>query len=490
MPITRRAPVFLLLTMFAAVSTLAVNAGEPSSAGPSVSVATIRELGAVGDGKTDDTGAFQKAVDAGIGDVRLPGGEYRINKPILINLEKTGLTSFSGSGTARIIMSGPGPALKFVGSHRGTADPETVKPGVWQSQRMPTVDGIEIVGAHPQAIGIEATGTMQLTVTRVLVREALHGIHLTKHNRNVSISNCHIYKNRGVGLYLDAVNLHQINVSCCHISYNGGGGIVVRDSAVCNLQISGCDIEANMAADGPPTANVWIDTAGGPRATAEIAITGCTIQHTHAAPDSANIRFTGTDLDDRVKKEDVWGNVTIGDNVLSDAQINVDIRNARGISVAGNTFWRGYQYNLRVEESCNVVIGPNVLDRNPKYYWGGERERNGVLFRKCRDLTITGLHLNDVRQPSAGMILEDCRRLNLTNCSILDCDAGGLLLKNVTAGRVSDCLILNDKPDAGSWVPLKVTGGRGNMIVNNLVGRPLEVDPRTAYANGNVIQPK
>ncbi len=489
MPSTRHALVFLLSVTFVAVTSLAVDADEPPSTRPSVPALTVRDFGATGDGQTDDTAALQKTIDTRVGDLRLPKGHYRISKPIVIDLQKTGFISIYGGGTARIIMAGPGPALKFTGSHRGTADPETVKPSVWQHQRMPAVDGIEIVGAHPQAVGIEATGTMQLTVTRVLVREALHGIHLTKHNRNVIVSNCHLYKNRGVGLYLDAVNLHQINVACCHISYNGAGGIVVRDSAVCNLHISGCDIEANMAPKGPPAANVWIDTAAGPRATAEIAITGCTIQHTHAAPDSANIRFTGTDLDDRVKKENVWGNVTIGDNVLSDAQINIDIRNARGVSIVGNTLWRGYQYNLRVEESSNVVIGPNLLDRNPKYYWGGEREQNGVLFRKCRDLTVTGLHLNDVRQPAAALILEDCHRLNLTNCSILDCDTAGLLLKNVTAARVSDCLILNDKPDAGSWVPLKVTGGRGNMIANNLIGAPLKIDPKTARSTGNVIQP-
>ncbi len=136
-----------------------------------------------------------------------------------------------------------------------------------------------------------------------------------------------------------------------------------------------------------------------------------------------------------------------------------------------------------------MVSGPNLLDRNPKCYWGGERERNGVLFRNCRDVTISGLHLNDVRQPDAALILEDCHRFNLTNCSILDCDNGGLLLKNVTASRVSDCLIRNDKTDTQAWVLLKAAGGRGNMIVNNLLGGPFEVDPKTAHSSGNVIGP-
>jgi len=55
------------------------------------------------------------------------------------------------------------------------------------------VTGLEIVGAHAEADGISAQGTMQLTITRVVVREARHGIRLHDRNRNVLISDCHLY---------------------------------------------------------------------------------------------------------------------------------------------------------------------------------------------------------------------------------------------------------------------------------------------------------
>ena len=77
---------------------------------------------------------------------------------------------------------------------------------VWRNQRTPVVVGLEIVGAHPEADGIEATGTMQLTVTRTVIRKVRHGIHLVKRNRNVVISDCHIYENRGVGIFYDRVS--------------------------------------------------------------------------------------------------------------------------------------------------------------------------------------------------------------------------------------------------------------------------------------------
>ena len=448
----------------------AILAGPPpteSNISPSGVPAAPGPFGITGDGRSDDTAALQKWVNAGAGDVHLPRGVYRISAPVVIDLDKVGPTSISGSGTATIVMTGPGPALRFIGTHDGTASPATVKPNVWQNQRTPAVDGIEIVGAHPEADGIEAAGTMQLIVTRVTVRKTRHAIHLVKRNRNVIVSNCHLYENRGVGLYLDDVNLHQINVSACHISYNGGGGIVVRAGNVRNLQVSGCDIEGNMAPEGPATANILIDGTGGAAGIAEVAIVGCTIQHSPNAPDSANIRFVGIDVSDRQ-----WGNLTIGDNVLSDVQINVDIQRARGVSIVGNTFWKGVQYDLRVQDSSHVVVGPNVFDRNPRYQ-DEEDADNGLLFRNCQDSTLTGLHIVGVRRKEAGLILRNCRRFNVTGCTVLDCQGAGILLDSVVASRLSDCLIDGHGPDGHPWRPLLISDDCDVLVSGNLLGEPV-----------------
>ncbi|HUT90058.1 MAG TPA: right-handed parallel beta-helix repeat-containing protein [Thermoguttaceae bacterium] len=461
------APVLLALL---SVLTHSAPAGEPRQPPPAGESADVCRFGAAGDGVTDDTAAIQRAVDSGRGDLCFPRGIYRITRPITVDLSRHGPVSLSGSGTARIVMAGPGPAVRFVGTHQGTADPPTVQPNVWEHERMPTVDGLEIVGDHEEAVGIEAAGTMQLIITRLNVRGALHGIHLVKRNRNVIVSNCHLYENRGVGLFLDGVNLHQINVAGCHVSYNGGGGIVLRSADVCNLQITGCDIEANMSPEGAPTANVLVDGGG---VTAELAITGCTLQHTHTCPESANVRIVGPDRQGRT-----WGNVTITGNVLSDSQIGIDLRKTRGVVIVGNTFWKGYQYNLRVTDSSNVVVGPNLFDRNPNY-WDPDGGANAILFRGCEDVTITGLHVRGTSGTEAALMLDDCRRVNVTGCTILDCDNAGVLVKNVTASRLSDCLIRNDLPNAGPWVPLKTIGGQDNAIMDNMLDAPEGVGPKT-----------
>ena len=441
-------------------------------------------FGLTGDGKEDDTDKLQRAVDSGAGSIHLPKGTYRITKSIVVDLDKIGFTSFTGDGTARIVMAGPGPAIKFVGTHGGTAAPSTVKPEVWDRQRTPMVEGIEIVGAHEEADGIEADGTMQLTVSRTVIRQCRHGIHLVKRNRNVLISACHIYQNRGIGIYYDHVNLHQSNIVGCHISYCDGGGVVTRGGEVRNVHIGTCDIESCMSANGPSTANVLFDSTGG--SLAEAAITGCTIQHNDKGRDSANIRIIGKGDDLRKKGPAQWGHITIGDNVLSDVQHNIDIENARGVTITGNTFWMAYQYNLRVKNSQQIVVGPNAFERNPGYAYGTSLDcRNAILFQDCQDCTLTGLHVHNIYKMDAAVTIEKCHRFNMTNCSILDCEGVGLLWKDVTSSRLSDCLIVSDLPRNKSAASLKVVGGKGNQIVDNLLSEPFEIPKDSGTAAGN-----
>ncbi|MEO6786101.1 MAG: right-handed parallel beta-helix repeat-containing protein, partial [Chthoniobacteraceae bacterium] len=396
------------------------------------SASEVRDFGAIGDGVADDTDAVQAAVDAGWGSVRFEKGVYRLTKTITVNLDDEGPMSLVGDGTARIVMAGAGPAFRIVGTHGGTADPGSVKHEVFDHQLMPLVDGLEIVGANAEADGIEATGTMQLTITRVVIHDCRHAIHLVLRNRNIIVSNCHLYKNRGIGIFYDAVNLHQSNITGCHISYNAGGGVVSRGGEVRNIQIAGCDIEANMATEAimgadaknaPPSANVELDSRGG--SVAEVAITGCTLQHTGKVAGSANIHIIGPGDDRRVTSESGEGktregNVTISANVMSDVRINVHIEHARGVAILGNTFWEGFDHDLLIENSSEIAVTGNVFDRNPRYaLWQKEAPKQGLVFRDCADCTLSGMHINGVREHEAALHLKDYRRFLITGCSIL-----------------------------------------------------------------------
>jgi len=435
---------------------------------------TVLDFGAKGDGVADDAAAIQELIEAKVGSLRFPAGSYRITKTLVVDLDKVGFTSFVADGSARLVMAGSGPAIRFIGTHAGSADPPQFKTNVWDRQRMPVVEGLAIHGDHEEADGIEAKGTMQITLRGVHIRNCRHGVHLVERNRNVLIDGCHIYENRGIGVFYDQVNLHQSNISASHISYCKQGGVVVRGGDVRNIHIAGCDIEANVDRSGPPAANVLLDCADG--SVAEVAITGCTIQHSKEAHGSANIRILGRGFANRQGQRMPFncGNVTIGDNVLSDVQTNIHLVGVRGVTITGNTFWQGYEHNLLVEDSSHVVVGPNAMERNPLYGYTSEG-KDGVVFRGCRDSTITGLHLHNVIDSPAGIVMEKCERMHVTGCTILDCDNAGVLLKE--CGYVSyDALMVSDRRQGATSVALRAVDASGKVLKEVPLSRDKEAE--------------
>src|SRR5262245_8215247 len=142
-------------------------------------MASVRDFGAHGDGKTDDTAALSHAVQHGDGELLFPRGDYLITSPLEIPLDLHGRISINGTGgTAKLIMAGPGPALHLLGTHQKSALPANFAEGVWRKERMPVVQCLEIEGQHPEADGIRIEGVMQPTISGVLIRLCRHGIHL------------------------------------------------------------------------------------------------------------------------------------------------------------------------------------------------------------------------------------------------------------------------------------------------------------------------
>ncbi len=391
----------------------------------------------------DRSAELQKQIVASKGNLVLLPGTYHLDKTLEFDLKKLGAASIRCEGAVTLIMRGAGPAVRFTGTHHGTAGPTTFKPETWK-ERMPLIDGFEVLGAHPEADGIELLRTMQATISRVAVRKARHGIHLVERNRNVIISNCHLYENSGVGIYLDNINLHQINVANCHISYNRQGGIVVRDGQVRNLQVANCDIEGNMPGDTTPTraANIWIDLSNiDPKASvAEVSITGCTIQHSAGygkegplAPGGANIRMIG-------RPEYPVDNVTIGNNVMSDTSLSVDIDYAKDVVLSANTFFTSMPQDLVVQHSQRVIVNGNVF--NPRATWA----TGGIIFRDSKSCIFANNTVHAFRDPVAAILFERCENSRISNCIVTDIDRG-IVLRDCKDCTVRDTHV--DKPNKG-----------------------------------------
>jgi len=265
--------------------------------------------------------------------------------------------------------------------------------------------------------------------------------------------------------------------------------VVIRGGNVRNVHIGNCDIESNMAPDAPPTANVLIDCTGG--VAGEVAITGCTIQHANNAPGGANIRVLGRGTEGPSARPEAQntneGHITISGNVLSDVRVNVHLQGARGVTLTGNTFWMGFDHDLLVEDSSNVVVGPNNFDRNPRYEYTRVSARGGLAFRRSRDCTILGLHVNGVRHHAAAVEIDQCIRFNVTGASILDCDGTGLKLTGSSFTKISNCLVRDDRPAANPAPSLVVAGGQSNTITDNVLDRAGEIAGASGVSRNNDI---
>lgn len=373
----------------------------------------------------DRSAELQRRIDQAGGRLSLSDPVYRITKPLIVDLEKNGASGIFGEGNVTLVMDGDGPALVIRGSHQGTASPKSFKPTTW-NQRMPVIEGLEILGASESADGVLLEGTVGAILQRVSVRWCRHGIHLADRNRNVIISACHVYENQGIGVFLDDVNLHQINVIGSHISYNQGGGVVLRDGNVRNLQVTGCDIEANMPFDETPTttANIWIDVSGSKedrsRSIAEISISGCTIQHSAnysgdegktVAPGGANIRLSGKEIYP-------IDSVTITGNVISDTSVNVDLLHVMDVTISANNFFAPKPSNIRVSHGYRVVLQGNTF--NPRQF-----VRPGVIsFTDSNDCLFANSTLHHFATGDGAIQVQRCKGLSLSGLVLSDCGSG------------------------------------------------------------------
>ncbi|GAB4149283.1 MAG: right-handed parallel beta-helix repeat-containing protein [Planctomycetaceae bacterium] len=443
----------------------------------------VKDFGVAGDGKTDDTRALQHVLDHGDGILELPRGDYRITKTLTVDLAKKGRTGIHGSGgTAKLIMNGPGPAIFLKGTHSKTADPSGFRPEEWQQERMPTVANLEIEGRHPEANGIRIVGVMQPTLTGVLIRKVHTAVHITDRARNLIVSHCHFYHNTGVGLHLDAVNLHQAIVTGSHISYCRLGGIRVEKSEIRNFQITGNDIEYNNNrahkvpnADDIPTAEIYLDVREG--SVREGTICSNTIQATYS-PNGANIRMIGQGQDAN-HKVGMW---TISGNLIGSQDVNVHLTSARGVTITGNYIYSGHQRNLLVENSRNIVVGSNCFGHNPDYR--KNELCTGLRFVDSVDCLLTGVLIQDCQAgkhtvPNAVELKRDgllelvrCERINISGSQVIDSAPYGILLKDCRDTIITGTTVLDSRAKKKMQAAIHWTGaGSGNMISQCRIGK-------------------
>lgn len=447
-------------------------------------MSNVRNFGAIGDGAADDTAALQHAVDQGDGALELPRGTYRITRPIEIDLSQHGRLGIAGAqGTARIVMAGPGPALRLVGHHGGTALPATVQPLVWQSERMPQVSGLEILGEHPEADGIQLLQTMQATLSGLLIRNVRHGVHMPDRNRNVLIHGCHIYDNSGIGIYFDRCNIHQGIIAANHISYCKLAGIKSVGGDLHNVHITGNDIEYNYDENAEGAADVWFESAGGRNS--EVTIASNTIQAV-ASKGGTNVRIIGSQTDPP-RDAPLFA---ISGNVIGSQETNIELSLVNRVSITGNNLYEGKALTVDARDSRNITLSGNTFGWDVP----GREPTGGIQLQRCQNVAITGQvmendRLGDVNGGGA-ISLQECERVSVTGCQIHAPHQRGVWLEDCRYCNISgNTVVSGDAPQMRCAI--EVRGGGDNLVQGNLV-TPGSVDAIAVHKGagteqGNVV---
>ncbi len=442
----------------------------------------VTAYGAIGDGKADDTDAVEKALKSAKGTVCFPKGRYRIIRTIRIDLDALDRVSLIGTGSATIIMAGPGPAFYFIGTHEGSAGPESFKDNVWLRQRSPLVMGIEILGEHPEAIGLCFEKTMQATLTSLCIRRCKIAVQFIKRNRNPIIDHCHIYHNTQIGIDFDHVNLHQAIISDSHISYNPVAGIRLFGGEMRNFQIVGNDIEYNYSPEVQDSADILIDMRPEGSSFREGTIVGNTIQ-ARPSPNGANVRLLGGE------KLRTAGLMAISGNLIGSQTYGIHLVNCRSVTISGNSIYSSAAHSLWFQDSANIVASGNSIDWNPDHKQ--KSLVDGMLIERCKGVIVSDSIIENCFQGSekaGGAIdIKESQDVSLVNCQILDPKFRGVTLSDALRCRVIGCTIINRTSKPAKYSSIELLSGSDNLIADNFVNPDgLKIASDTAITRNNI----
>jgi hypothetical protein len=318
---------------------------------PAGGLLNASSFGALGDGKTDDTAALQKALDAAAqssGGVFLPPGIYLTRE-----LHIRPGTAFIGI-PAWNYSNGGGSVLKLIGTDSTCLLNLTEARGA-------TIDGLSLEGGY--------------------LGSGIHGIYTNRtkwgeHEDGFRIECCQITRFTGDGMRLDCV--WCFSVRHCELAYNHGDGMSLRgwDGFIldnwfsgnqgagfaarhenASVTFTGNRIEWNgkenfviVGGDGYQINNNFFDRAG---------TIGIAIRKSNWGP--AQISITGN----LIKRSGKYADPNSHDSA------QVLLENAKGVSFVGNTIWAGRDdgnkgewtpsYGIIYQGLENCVIRDNVL---------------------------------------------------------------------------------------------------------------------------------
>lgn len=411
---------------------IGAQSAQAAATGP---IVNVRDCGALGNGTTDDTTAFQQAFAAGAGGtVLIPPGVY----PISSTMTLAAGTTVSAYG-ARIVRNNANCSALL-----RNIDGTTSTPGYSGAGRLAILGGTwDMAGAtytkQADAIGIA-------------------------HAQDVLIQDCTILNVPSAhAIELNAVRGARV-VDC---TFDGLNTAVDQDKEA--IQITGATSAANLPA--PPYDNTPCS---------DVLISGCTLRATPATGYSAfgalcgdhnsvlgvthsNIRVIGNYVEgvsDRAIKVADWQHSVVANNTIEKAAVcGIDVRSPNssaqnaltGILIQNNSInATGGPNNsnggITVSGNATAPISGVVVSGNVVTATQGEY---GVFLGFAPQAVVTGNSVSDTRRKAA---TGNCQAIELDSCP------GSVLADNVAANIAGDGMFVNVGSDGTVVSGNRITG--------------------------------
>lgn len=343
----------------------------------------VTSMGAVGDGKTDSTSAFQRAIDSlpQGGEVLVPAGVYMIR-----NVQLRSKIRLVGEGKASILKLPPSSRvwdmLLVAGGNKAGEQIEIAHLALDGSRDLIGLNDVQMHGIDIRA------GTRQLTITDITAKNMCgDGIRISHDGQlgtvpsQIQIKQCFFAGNGRQ----DIAVIHGYDLIIQECYGTGTLDIEPEEPLVKRIAIAGCDFKK------------LIISAHDREQTADIVVTGCTIQ-----------------------ESTLWNarGVNMGSNEIKHLRVST----AQDITLSGNSFRMLELYPTSDQTCTNVVVTgnliQNVTDAESIPLAGASGNPGVALYLwKATDCMLTG---NLIRAESDGIYVSSgCHRSILQHNQIM-----------------------------------------------------------------------
>ncbi len=175
-------------------------------------------------------------------------------------------------------------------------------------------------------------------------------------------------------------------------------------------------------------------------------------------------------------------------NHISNQEVNIHLKNCRGVVLSGNSLALSGRRNLLIEGSRHIVVGPHSLDHNPDYRRTADVV-DGITLRGCDGCSLMGVLIEGAAagDEKAGGAIEllECRETTLSGCQVFEPRWRGIYVEKSRNTRITGCIVMDrgDRSTMRAGIEV-VAASQGTRIVGNTIGRGSRGDVVMAEGSG------